>query len=81
MGVIPRSLVSSDSAECGDVHISDVHGKTSVHQSTIVTYELGGLRRVKLSVIDERSEDDVISIIPFDVTDSEEVKAFRRAVE
>ena len=81
VGVIPRSLVSSDSAECGDVHISDVHGKTSVHQSIIVTYELGGLRRVKLAVIDERSEDDVISIIPFDVTDSEEVKAFRRAVE
>ena len=53
VGVIPRSLVTKDSGEYGEVHICDVHGKTSVHQSTIVVFELGGLRCVKLAVIDE----------------------------
>ncbi len=72
--------MTGESVECGEVHISDVHGKTSMHQSTIVTYELGGLRCAKLAVIDEREGDDVISIIPFDVLNEEEVKAFSCAI-
>ncbi len=80
VGVTPRSLVTGESVECGEVHISEVHGKTSVHQSTIVTYELGGLGCAKLAVIDEREKDDIISIIFFDVLNEEEVKSFSRAI-
>ncbi len=81
VGVVPKSLVGADSIECGIVHISDVHGKTSVHQSTIVNFELGGRKFANLAVIDEREGEDVISIIPFDVMNEEEVTAFRQAIE
>ncbi len=80
VGVVPRSLVTSDNVECGKVHIADVHGRTSVHESTVVNYELGGIKFSKLAVIEERVGEDVMCIVPFDVLNSEEVEAFRRAL-
>ncbi len=53
VGVVPRALVKSDSNQCGKVHISNVHGVTEVHDSTIVTYVVGGLKTTRLAVIDE----------------------------
>ncbi len=74
VGVVPRALVKNASNACGRVHISNVHGTTEVHESTIVTYVLGGLRTTRLAVIDEREGDDVICIIPFDVTNEEHTR-------
>lgn len=81
VGVVPRAMVSEGAVRFGQVHISDVHGRTSVHQSTVVEYVIGGLTCNKLAVIEERVGDDVMCIIPFDVMNEEEVCAFRRALE
>ncbi len=77
IGVIPRSLVTKDSLECGRVHIADVHGNTK----TLVNYKIGGLEFARLAVIDDRIGDDVVSIVPFDVTNQTESEAFRGAIE
>ncbi len=39
------------------------------------------MKCTKLAVIDERDDQEVMSIIPFDVTNSDEVSAFRLAIE
>ena len=72
--------MSKGAEECGQVHVADVHGRTSV-RSTIVNYELVGLKCSKLAVLDEREGEDVFSIIPFDVTNEKEGSALKRAVE
>ena len=80
VGVVPRSLVTEESMECGRVHIADVHGRASVHESTVVNFVVGGLKFSKLCVIEEREGDDVTCIVPFDVLNGDEVEAFRKAV-
>ncbi len=80
VGVVPRALVKSDSNQCGKVHISNVHGVTEVHNSTIVTYVVGGLKTTRLAVIDERAGEDVIAIIPFDVMNESESSTFKLAL-
>ncbi len=50
VGVVPRALVNQGAVECGEMHVSGVNGMTSVHQSTVVEYEVGGLRLAKLYV-------------------------------
>ncbi len=81
VGVVPRALVNQGAVECGKLHISGVNGATSVHQSTVVEYKIGGLRQAKLAMIDERSDDEVVCIVPFDISNAEEVVAFKSAVE
>ncbi len=81
VGVVPRSLVDQGAERCGEMHISGVNGVTSVHQSTVVEYEVGGLRLAKLAMIDERAEDEAMCIVPFDIANKKEVATFRVAVE
>ncbi len=80
VGVIPRSLVTQDGLKCGRVHVADVHGHSKSHDSTIVSYKIGGLEFTKLAVIDDRTGNDVVSIVPFDVTNQEECEAFGGAI-
>ncbi len=80
VGVVPRSLLKGNYRDCGELHVADVHGTRKVHRSTVVTFELGGLARSQLAMIDEREGDGVISIVPINLTDSEEIQAFTRAI-
>ncbi len=80
VGIVPRSMVTKDCVLCGHVHIADVHGKTSVHESTLVSFEIGGLKFSKLCVIEEREGEDVTCIVPYDVLSNTEGEAFRRAI-
>ena len=45
-----------------------------------MNFDIGGLKFSKLAVIEERVGEDVMCIVPFDVLNSEEVEAFRRAL-
>ncbi len=47
----------------------------------MVNYKIGGLEFARLAVIDNRIGDDVVSIVPFDVTNQTESEAFRSAIE
>ncbi len=52
-----------------------------MHDSTVVKYEIGGLKFSKLAVINDRVGDDVTCIVPFDVTSETESGAFCKAIE
>ncbi len=80
-GSSTRALVNQGAVECGEMHVSGVNGMTSVHQSTVVEYEVGGLRLAKLAMIDERKGDEVMCIVPFDIANEKENVAFRVAIE
>ncbi len=81
VGVVPRAFVGRGAVECGELHISGVNGMTSVHQSTVVEFEVGGLRLAKLVMIDERDAEEVMCIVPFDIASAEESAAFKVAIE
>ena len=78
VGVIPRELLSDSHEDCGEVHVESFHGTKRTHRSTVVTYEVGGVIRSKLAMIDER--EGVTSIVPVSLRDEEAVKAYAQAV-
>ncbi len=78
VGVIPRELLTDSHEDCGDVHVESFHGTKKTHRSTVVTYEVGGVKRSKLAMIDER--EGVTSIVPVSLRDEEAVKAYALAV-
>ncbi len=80
IGVVPRSLLKDSHRDCGEVHVADVHGNRKIHRSTIVTFEVGGLVWSQLAMIDERQGDGVISIVPMNLMDGEEIVAFSKAI-
>ncbi len=81
VGVVPRSLLKENYRDCGAIHVADVHGNKKVHRSTVVTFELGGLTCSRLAMIDEREGEGVTSIVPMNLTDSEEYLAFTKAIK
>lgn len=80
LGVVPRALLGDNYRDCGEVHVADVHRTRRVHRSTVVTFEVGGLVRSLVAMIDERQGDGVISIVPMNLTDAAENKAFTKAI-
>ncbi len=80
VGVVPRSLLREGYKDCGEIHVADVHGARKAHRSTIVEFEIGGLVRTQLAMIDEREGDGVISIVPLNLRDGEEARAFTQAI-
>ncbi len=80
IGVVPRALLGENHRDCGEVHVADVHGTKKVHRSTVVSFEVGGIVRSQLAMIDERQGDGVISIVPMNLMDKEEISAFTKAI-
>ena len=78
VGVIPRELLPEGHEDCGEIHVESFHGTKKMHRSTVVTYEVGGVVRSKLAMIDER--EGVTSIVPVSLRDEEAVKAYAQAV-
>ncbi len=60
--------------------MGDVHGNMQVHRSTVVSNEVGVLVRSHVAMIDERQEEEVISIAPMNMMDACEVKAYTQAI-
>ncbi len=81
VGVIPKSLLEKGYRDCGEIQVADVHGGRRAHRSTIAEFEVGGLVRSQLAMIDEREGDGVICIVPLNLRDREEARAFARAIE
>ncbi len=80
IGVVPRALLKDNHQDCGEVHVADVHSTKRVHRSTVVTFEVGGLVRSRLAMIDERKDEEVISIVPMNLMDEDEIQAFTKAI-
>ncbi len=80
VGVVPRSLLREGYKDCGEIQVADVHGARKAHRSTIVEFKIGGLVRTQLAMIDEREGDGVISIVPLNLRDGEEARAFTQAI-
>ncbi len=80
IGVVPRALLGDSYRDYGEVHVGDVHGNKQVHRSTVVSYEVGGLVRSHIAMVDERQEEGVISIVPMNMTDACEIQAYTQAI-
>ncbi len=81
VGVIPKSLLERGYRDCGEIQVADVHGGRRAHRSTIVEFEVGGLVRSQLAMVDEREGEGVICIVPLNLRDRDEAMAYARAIE
>ncbi len=81
VGVVPKSLLEECYRDCGEIQVANVHGGRRAHRSTIVKFEVGGLVRSHLAMIDEREGDGVICIVPLNLRDREEATAYAKAIE
>ncbi len=81
VGVIPKSLLERGYRDCGEIQVADVHGGRRAHRSTIVEFEVGGLVRSQLAMVDEREGEGVICIVPLNLRDRDEAMAYARAID
>ncbi len=81
VGVVPKSLLEESYRDCGEIQVANVHGGRRAHRSTIVKFEVGGLVRSHLAMIDEREGEGVICIVPLNLRDREEAAAYAKAIE
>ncbi len=81
VGVIPKSSLERGYRDCGKILVANVHGRRRTHRSTIVEFEVGGLVRSHLAMVDEREGDGVICIVPLNLRDRDEAVAYARAIE
>ncbi len=80
VGMIPRALVGEDSEDCGVMYIQGVLGKSVLHNSTKATFEVAGLKMVRVVIIDETDDPDGECIVPLNLGDKSEMLAYTKAV-
>ncbi len=80
LGSVPKSLVPENVVLCSDVVVKGFGSAEKCCKSFMSEFEIGGYKTVIRAIIDESELPGGSCIVPFSVTNGDEVEAYRRAI-
>ncbi len=81
LGSVPRALVPEKVELCGDVVVKGFTGNEKCCKSFMAKFEVGGYVKTVRAIIDESGQPGVSCIVPFTVSNREEVEAYMKAIQ
>ncbi len=81
LGSVPRALVPKDGQSVGNVLVRGFDGKEVSCVAVICKFEIGGHCTTVKTIVGSDCQSGVSCIVPFNVTDQSEAKAYTEAIE